>query len=229
MSRGFVAAVAFGVAGTGVLLALGVWQLDRLEWKEALIARLEARLAAAPAPLPAAPDPDADNFLRVRAEGRTGAEALHVLTTERPWGPGFRVVVPLTIEGAGEERTVMADLGYIPAERKGEGLGQDTAVTVTGALFWPSDADAFAPTPDREENIWFARRPDEMAAALGAEPVLIVADSHDLGEWPRPMRLGVNRRNDHLGYAITWFALAVIWAVMSVALARRERRRPAAG
>ncbi len=56
-----------------------------------------------------------------------------------------------------------------------------------------------------------------------------MADSHDLGEWPKPMRLGVNLRNDHLGYAITWFSLAAIWAVMSALLARRERRRPAVG
>jgi len=57
----------------------------------------------------------------------------------------------------------------------------------------------------------------------------VVADSHDLGEWPKPMRLGVNLRNDHLGYAITWFSLAAIWAVMSVLLARREHRRAGPG
>ncbi len=227
MRPGFLAAVALGLAGTGVLLALGFWQLDRLDWKEGLIARLEGRLEAEPVPVPDSPDPDADNFLRVRAAGRSGTKALHVLTSERPWGPGFRVIVPLTLEGA--DRTVMADLGYIPAERKGEGIGQDTPATVTGALFWPRDEDSFAPTPDREENIWFARHPGEMADALDAEPVLIVADSHDLGEWPKPMRLGVNLRNDHLGYAITWFSLAAIWAVMSVLLARREYRRAPAG
>ncbi len=66
-----------------------------------------------------------------------------------------------------------------------------------------------------------------MAEALGTEPALIVADDHDLGAWPKPRRLGVNLRNDHLGYAVTWFSLAVVWAVMSGLLARRERRRGA--
>ena len=53
-----------------VLIALSVWQVQRLDWKEGLIAELEGRLAAAPVSVPAAPDPDRDSFLRVRAEGR---------------------------------------------------------------------------------------------------------------------------------------------------------------
>jgi surfeit locus 1 family protein len=221
---GFVGAVIFGLVGTAVLVGLGVWQLQRLEWKEGLIAELETRLSAEPVALPAAPDPEADNFLRVRLAGETGGEALYVLTSERPWGPGFRVIAPIALEGG---RTVMADLGYIPERMKSEAVAAGTSAEVTGALFWPREADSFTPAPDRAENVWFARDPAAMAEALEAEPVLVIADSHDLGEWPKPMRLGVNLRNDHLGYAVTWFSLAAIWAVMSVLLARRERRRGA--
>lgn len=223
MSLRILAVVLFGLAGTAVLAGLGVWQLERLEWKEGLIARLESRLAAEPAALPAAPDPEADNFLRVAVEGELGDEALHLLTTERPWGPGFRVIAPLEL---GSGRSVMVDLGYIPEARKGEALPEGPA-RVTGALYWPDEPDAHAPEPDLARNIWFARAPRAMAEALGTEPVLIVADDHDLGAWPKPRRLGVNLRNDHLGYAVTWFSLAVVWAVMSGLLARRERRRSA--
>ncbi len=174
---------------------------------------------------PAGPDPDRHNFLRVAVAGETGGEALYLLTSERPWGPGFRVIAPLRLEGDG--RRVLVDLGYIPEEMKGEAVAADRAAGVTGALFWPGEADGFTPAPDRDRNIWFARDPAAMAAALGTEPVLVVADAHDLGEWPKPRRLGVDLRNDHLGYAITWFSLAVIWAAMGLALARRERRRQA--
>lgn len=224
MRRGLLAAVIFGLAGTAVLAGLGVWQLQRLGWKETLIARLEGRLAAEPVALPAAPDPARDNFLRVAVEGEVGAEAVYLLTTERPWGAGFRLIAPLATGEAG--RTVTVDLGYIPEAMKGEGLAAGQAARVTGALYWPEGGDPFTPEPDRAANIWFARDPEAMAGALGAEPLLIVADAHDLGQWPKPLRLGVNLRNDHLGYAITWFSLAAIWAVMSLLLARRERGRP---
>ncbi len=132
MSPRILAVVLFGLAGTALLAGLGVWQLERLEWKEGLIARLESRLAAEPAALPAAPDPEADNFLRVAVEGELGAEALHLLTTERPWGPGFRVIAPLQVA---PDRSVMVDLGYIPEARKGEALPGGRA-RVTGALYW---------------------------------------------------------------------------------------------
>lgn len=213
---------AFGLAGTAVLIGLGVWQLQRLEWKEGLIARLEARLAAEPVPLPADPIAAADNFLRVTAAGTLGDSAAWLLTTERPWGPGFRVIAPLTVEGG---RTVLADLGYVPETMKGRALPPGAQAELIGALYWPERRDPFTPEPDRAAGIWFARDPAAMAEALGAEPVLIVADWHNLGEWPKPLRLGVNLRIDHLGYAITWFSLAAIWAVMSLLLSRRERRR----
>ncbi|HUF88292.1 MAG TPA: SURF1 family protein [Thermohalobaculum sp.] len=223
MRRRVLAAAIFGLAGTAVLAGLGVWQLERLAWKEALIARLESRLSAEPVPLPAAPDPERDNFLRVAVEGRVGDEALYLLTSERPFGPGFRVIAPLASGGAG--RTVLVDLGYIPEAMKGAGVAAGAAARVTGALYWPEARDSFTPEPDRAANIWFARDPQAMAAALGAEPLLIVADAHDLGAWPKPLRLGVNLRNDHLGYAVTWFAMAAIWAAMSLGLARGEARR----
>lgn len=223
MRPGFVGAVIFGLAGAAVLAGLGIWQLDRLASKEGLIAELEAKLSAEPVALPAGPDPDRHNFLRVAVAGETGGEALYLLTSERPWGPGFRVIAPLRLEGDG--RRVLVDLGYIPEEMKGEAVAAGETAEVTGALFWPGEADGFTPEPDRERNIWFARDPAAMAVALGTEPVLVVADAHDLGEWPKPRRLGIDLRNDHLGYAVTWFSLAVIWAAMSVLLARRERRR----
>lgn len=223
MRRRALAAAIFGLVGTGVLAGLGVWQLQRLEWKEGLIARLETRLAAEPAALPAAPDPERDNFLRVAVAGEVGAEAAWLLTSERPWGPGFRVIAPLILDGG---RRVLVDLGYVPERMKGAALPAGARVEATGALYWPEGYDPFTPEPDPAEDIWFARDPEAMARALGAEPVLVVADAHDLGAWPRPMRLGMNLRNDHLGYAITWFSLAVIWAVMSALLARRERRQP---
>jgi len=220
--RRILAPALVGVAGVAILASLGVWQLQRLEWKEALIARLESRLAADPAPLPADPDPDDDAFLRVRIEGRLGEGAAYRLTTRRPWGPGFQVIAPVeTAEG----RRVLADLGYVPEAAKGEALPAEGApVSLTGALFWPEDAGD-APPPDRERNIWFARDPARMSRALGTEPLLVVADRHSLGERPIAEPLGADLPNNHLNYAITWFSLGAVWAIMSALWARREAAR----
>jgi len=219
--RRVIAPIVIGLIGTAILIGLGIWQVQRLAWKEALIARLESRLAAEPQRLPAEPQPGRHDYLRVAFEGRLGEGAVYLLTTLRPHGPGYRVIAPVATAG---ERRVLADLGYIPAARKDEVLPEPgTALDLTGALFWPEGGDYFTPEPELEENIWFARDAAAMAAALDTEPVLVIAERHSLGDWPLPRRLGIGLPNDHLEYAITWFSLAVIWAVMSVLWLRRER------
>ncbi|HUF55849.1 MAG TPA: SURF1 family protein [Thermohalobaculum sp.] len=222
MTRRALAAAAFGLFGAAVLIALGVWQLQRLEWKEGVIARLETRLAAEPAALPAEPDPAEDDFLRVSADGRLGERALHVLTSRRGQGPGYRVIAPLETAAG---RRVLVDLGFLPDDMRTGGFpGSGTQARVTGALYWPDEVDGFTPEPDRAEETWFARDLVPMADALETEPVLVVAEAHDLGQWPMPLRLGIDVPNNHLGYALTWFSLALVWAVMSALLVRRERR-----
>jgi len=222
MRAGAIAAVIFGIIGVAVLVGLGSWQMKRLTWKEGVIARLEQHLAAAPVALPSPLDPVRDDFLRVRVAGRIGDGVLHVLTSQKPWGPGFRVIAPLA-DSAG--RVILVDLGYVPEAAKDQGARLDGSVEVVGALYWPDETDGYTPPPDRAANIWFARDLEAMAKALGTDPVLVIAESHGGGEWPKPLRLGVNLPNNHLQYALTWFSLALIWAVMSVMLVQRERGR----
>jgi surfeit locus 1 family protein len=222
MRLGTGAAVVFGLVGTAVLIGLGLWQTQRLAWKEDLIAGLGQRLSQAPVALPQDPDPVRDKYLRVAVAGSVDGRELHVLTSQMPWGAGFRVIAPLT-DHAG--RAILVDLGYVPAAAKDAGARPARKVEAVGALYWPEETDRFTPSPDRDANIWFARDLAPMAEALGTEPLLIVAESHGGGDWPKPLRLGVNLPNDHLQYAITWFSLALVWALMSVMLVRRERRR----
>jgi len=223
MRLGAVGAVIFGLVGTAVLIGLGTWQIKRLAWKEDLIAGLEQRLSQDPVAVPKLPDAERDAFLRVAVTGSVDGRELHVLTSQVPWGPGFRVIAPLT-DPAGQ--VILVDLGYVPEALKDPGSRPARTVDVVGALYWPDETDGFTPPPDRASNIWFARDLVAMAEALGTKRLLIVAESHGGANWPRPLRLGVNLANDHLQYAITWFSLALIWAVMGVMLVRRERRRP---
>jgi surfeit locus 1 family protein len=223
MIRRMIFPLLLGIAGTAVLVSLGLWQLQRLDWKEGVLAEIEGRIGAAPVAVPAAPDPDRDLYLPVTARGDLGAEALHVLVSTRDQGAGHRIISVLTLA---DGRRVMVDEGYV---RSGGTLrpGPATGVTVTGNLHWPDEVDRWTPAPDLEDGLFFARDVPAMAAALGTEPVLIVARSLE-GTAPRAQALPVTTEgipNDHLGYAIQWFGLAAVWAGMTGWLLWRIRQR----
>jgi surfeit locus 1 family protein len=214
--------VVMGIAGCAVLIALGTWQLRRLEWKEAILAEIDARIAAAPVELPAAVDPEVDRYLPVTVTGALGGEELHVLTSVKDVGPGYRVISVLT---AGERR-ILVDLGFVPEAAK-DAPRMAESVTVTGNVHWPQEADRWTPDPDTDRGIWFARDVTAMSGVMGAEDLLVVArdvSGADLGVTPLPID-SAGIPNDHLNYAITWFSLALVWAVMAGALIWRAARR----
>jgi surfeit locus 1 family protein len=218
--RRIVFPVLLGVLGCAVLIALGTWQLRRLEWKEAILAQIEARIAADPVALPVAVDPEADRYLPVTVTGALGGEEMHVLTSLKDVGPGYRVISVMT----SGDRRVLVDLGFVPEELKNAPRMAES-VTVTGNLHWPQETDGWTPDPDTDRDIWFARDVGAMAGVMGAEDLMVIArevsgpvsaplSAADLGVTPLPIDTATIP-NDHLNYAITWFSLAVVWAVMS--------------
>lgn len=226
MLRRIAVPVLIGVVGCAILIALGTWQLRRLEWKEAILAEIDARIAAAPVALPAEVDPETDRYLPVTVTGVLGGQELHVLTSVKDVGPGYRVISALT----SGDRRVMVDLGFVPEAAK-DASRMAEAVTVTGNLHWPQETDRWTPAPDAGRAIWFARDVGAMAEALGTEPVLVIArevsgsvSGADLGVTVLPID-SAGIPNDHLNYAITWFSLAAVWAVMAGALVWRAAKR----
>ena len=221
MRRGtLIFALFFGLGGAAILAALSWWQVERLAWKEALIARIEAQLARPPVALPAAPDPDEHRYLAVEASGRFDLRTLFVLTSASPGGPGFRVIQPFETRAG---RRILVDRGYLPEARKETPLDPGP-MPVTGNLDWPRETDIFTPEPNSERNIWFAREVPRMAEALDTEAVLLVARAPTGEPSPRPLPVTVNLRNSHREYAITWAALAVCWLAMTGYLVYRGRR-----
>jgi surfeit locus 1 family protein len=214
----WLALAILGLGGVAILVSLGLWQLRRLEWKTALLADIEARIAAAPAELPADPDPEADRYLPVEVTGRTTGREIHVLVSTAQTGAGYRVVAPLETGG----RRILVDLGILPTEAK-DAPRPGRQVTVAGNLHWPVEVDRFTPGPDREDNIWFARDVPAMAEALGTEPLLVVARTVETpfpGIVTRPVSTA-GIPNGHLNYAVTWFSIAVLWAGMTLLLGWR--------
>ncbi|MDZ7710323.1 MAG: SURF1 family protein [Roseovarius sp.] len=210
----------FGIAGVAVLIALGKWQVDRLAWKEGVLADIEARISAEPVALPETADPEADRYLPVAVTGQVGERALRVLVSRKQVGAGYRLISALETGG----RRVLLDRGFVK-------VGEDSPappgeVMVRGNLHWPDDRLSSTPENDVAGNTWFARDIAQMAGELGTEPLLIVARAvspPEQGVTPLPVDTK-HIPNDHLSYAITWFSLAVIWAAMTGAFIWRQRR-----
>jgi surfeit locus 1 family protein len=217
--RGLAFLLIFGVTGAAILVSLGVWQVQRLAWKEAMVAEIDTRISAEPSALPHVPGPLTDRFTPVRVEGSFLPGELHVLVSVKRVGPGYRIISPFeTVQG----RRILIDRGFVPSEAKNDprDLG---ATTVTGNLHWPEETDSFTPETDLATNTWFARDVASMAMALDTEPVLLIASSRtDPGVTPLPVDTSVIP-NDHLEYAITWFSLAAIWVAMTGAFLWRNR------
>ena len=224
MTKRMILPLLFGIAGLAVLLSLGVWQVQRMAWKEQVLARVEARMKAEPVAVPDVPIFEAHNYLQVRATGRLVGGEAHVLTSEKFVGPGFLVVAKLRMD---DGREVLVDLGFIAEVRKNEAR-PGGPIAVIGNMLWPNEVDGtFTPDPDLAKNIWFARDLSAMADHLGADPVMIVASAvTPLAEgMPKPIRVASNIPNDHFEYAITWFSLALVWLGMTLYLLWRIRRR----
>lgn len=213
--------LAIGVLGTAVLCGLGFWQVQRLAWKEAILAEIDARIAADPVAVPAEPDPALDRYLPVTASGRITGEEIHVLVSQKGLGAGFRIIAAFQTGG----RRLLLDRGFVVDEAKNTPRPPVDA-KVTGNLHWPQEIDRWTPEPDPGANIWFARDVPTLAAALDTEPVLIVVRATSEARpavTPLPVD-GAGIPNDHLQYAITWFSLAAVWVGMTVYLLLRIRR-----
>ena len=101
--------VVFGLGGAATLISLGVWQMQRLSWKQAVMTQIEGRIAEAPVALPANLDSVADKYLSVTAQGLMRPEYLRVLVSQKRIGAGYKLISPLVLEG----RTVLLDRGFI--------------------------------------------------------------------------------------------------------------------
>jgi surfeit locus 1 family protein len=221
MLRKILFPLVLGLAGCGVLISLGLWQVDRLAWKEDILAGINSRLAAAPAELTQDVSEAADEYTRVTLVGTPTGEELHVLVSGTEAGTGYRVISKVdTAFGA-----ILVDQGLLAIDNKAA-APLIAEMQIDGTLIWPDDQNAQTPDPDLGANIWFARNVVTMSAALNTMPLMVVTTSTTPAD-PRLTALPVNTatiKNDHFEYAITWFLLALVWAIMSFYLILRTTR-----
>jgi surfeit locus 1 family protein len=214
---------AFTCVAAAILVSLGIWQLQRLAWKEGLIAEIEARANAAPQPLPPIAEwpklrPEDYEYRHVAVNGtfEHGEEAL----VFRPSGgsagkqAGYHVLTPLRLKLGG---TVIVNRGFVPLDRKEQsarlaGLIQGET-TVTGLMRQPEGRNFFTPADDPAAGTYFTRDPGLIAKHFGlanAAPFSIDADATQIpGDWPKGGATERNLPNNHFSYALTWFGLAL--------------------
>ena len=206
----------FGLVGATILVSLGLWQIQRLQWKQSVLSDIEDRIMAVPVAVPLRPDPRADRYLPVIATGVVGPEFIRILASQKRIGAGYRVISPLQVG----TRSILLDRGFVKHD-EAVPPSLEQPVKLVGNLHWPDEVDRYTPKPDYSRNIWFARDLPALAAALKTEPVLFVLrqtldppEARAAVVSPLPVDTkGIP--NDHLQYAITWFLLAAIWLFMT--------------
>lgn len=210
--RRFWFIVFIGFAGTACLLYLGKWQIDRLYWKLDVLKKIDQKIAAAPVLLPAEPSESVHKYLSVEISGQFLQESIRVLASKKRFGAGYRIIHVFRTNG----RRLLVDLGFVGLETDYD-IDLSSDISLVGNLHWPDEVDNFTPEPDLENNIWFARDVERVASALQTEPILIILKDSTLKDKNiKPMPIDTTHiPNDHLQYAITWFSLAIIWALMS--------------
>jgi surfeit locus 1 family protein len=212
-------------------LALGAWQVERLFWKQDLIAQRQAAVAAAPAAVPKSLAEARDmEFRHVSDEGVfLNDKEIFLGATSEGGGQGYQVLTPLLEPGG---RVVFVNRGYIPAELKDpekRAAGQISGtVRVQGLLRLPlaGKPNWFLPDNRPDLNYWFWVDLPAMSAADKLDRVapfyIDAAATPNPGGWPKGGVTRLMLPNNHLQYAITWFSLAVALSVIYVLYHRRN-------
>lgn len=211
-----------------VMIGLSVWQVQRLQWKEGLIADRVARTTAAPVDLPpVGADLDGLEFRRVAVTGTFDhAHELYVAARSQNGNVGYWIVTPLRTDpsGPGGGATVLIERGWVPENMKApetRAAGQvPGTVTLNGIIRLPQAKNYFQPENEPAKNVWFYIDPKQMAAAAGVPArtdLYLDAEKADIpGGYPLGGQTRINLPNDHLQYAVTWALLALSLAAVYV-------------
>ena len=246
-NRALIAAAIATVISLIILITLGNWQMERLAWKEGLIAQMQERAyGEAGAILP--PEqwadyvPQEEEYRRVAVTGRFLHEhevAVHgLMPTSTRGNPvqGFYLLTPLEI---GPDALVFVNRGFVPTSMRDPAArpapSPEGEVSLTGLVRAPEERALFVPENIPEAERWMVRDIPQMADArdlAGVAPFYIDAEFDPTApDWPRAGATVLDPPNNHLQYALTWYGLAAVLAVIFLIYARprlmRARRRKA--
>lgn len=237
---GFWAFVVLMLVLTLLWIGLGVWQVERLQWKEGLIAEVNARLGASAYDLPPvgqwqALDTESYRYHPLTVSGHyADGGTVRVFTSlsepkGRYGGPGYWILTPFDADGGG---TVFVNRGFVPDASSAAFLDPATIpkgqLSLTGIALPAETGGPFTPPPDRASSTDWIRDPLRLAALDGLSgPVLqltIDLPAGPAGALPQGGETVVDFPNNHLGYAFTWFGLALLTPALLAYWVWRQRR-----
>ena len=237
--RVVAATIAF-FAALAILLSLGTWQVQRLHWKEQLLADMAARRIAAPvtlADIEAMVKKDEDiDYRPVTVSGVfANNKERHFFATWRGQ-TGYHVYTPLQLA---DGRFLFVNRGFTPYEAKepemrkqGQLTGEQTVTGLARARL-AEKPSSIVPDNDLAKNIFYWKDLDAMASSTGIPADRLVPFFVDAGDAPNPKGLPIGAvtqfdlPNNHLQYAVTWYGLAAaLVGVGLYALLRRKGDRP---
>lgn len=200
-----------------ILVLLGNWQVDRLDWKLDLIQKLDERYGMPAVSLPETIQNSDDWFYRhARVKGRFLHMREMPLYSVGPSGrPGYDLFTPLVTRGGA---TIIINRGWVPEDLKEQASRPTTIrsgeVEITGVLRKSWEKEKFAPENDLEKNLWFYGDLEAMAGHQQLSdvfPMFLYADRSPVaGDYPVGGRTRVKLVNNHLDYAMTWYGLAIV-------------------
>lgn len=221
-------------------IALGTWQIYRLQWKLDLIERVEQRVHAAPVP---APGPDrwsqvtaaSDEYRHVRVTGTFLPELSAKVQAVTDLGSGFWLLTPLRTE---DGSVVVVNRGFIPPNADiavRDSPRNQPVVSISGLLRISEPGGAFLRHNDPAADRWYSRDLQAIASARklsSVAPYFIDADANNTGAEAASTDVSVRPvggltvisfHNSHLVYALTWYALALMVAGAAFWIVRDER------
>lgn len=215
------------IAGFICLTSLGIWQLQRLSWKQELLAKIESRMVSnsrtySEVQQQWSHDEDVE-YYRIRAQGRfQNDKEIHFYTVDKSQ-PGWRILTPLKLKNS---VYIFVDRGFVPLTHKNVESRKraqfSEPVEISGFVRRFADKRGlFVPDNDLVKNEWYWKSREQMAEFSFPEQAVQIApffiESDDLQNpeiWPRGGVTRLNLPNKHLEYAITWFSLAVVLLIM---------------
>ena len=217
---------ALTVVMLAVLLLLGSWQVERLAWKNDLLARIEARQSAQPLLLNGAGlrqlTKDKDAYRRARLTGRFGHQTVFWFTQieNKPDGlaspdkVGYHALSPFFLA---DGTVVLIDRGFVPARLKDRLPPVATnEQSLDVVLRWPDKRGRFDNADKPQENLFYVRDPQAIGGHWQLAMPAVIGEVVATGSaWPRGGQTRLSMPNNHLQYAGTWFGLAIVLVIVS--------------
>ena len=187
-----------------VFIALGAWQIIRLNWKNNLILEIENSLKNPPVELTQS---NKVNYLKIKTSGSVDFEKqIYLYNLNDSGTPGFEVLNPISING----ENYLLNRGWIPFEKKDTPeINILDQTNIVGTIKIQGRKNIFKPDNDLKENYWFSLNREDILKFTGkkfSKYIIYLDGNYQL---PRPKIITANISNNHKKYAITWFSLAI--------------------